>query len=63
MLKRYIGPADEVTVSINGQDFGIVHKGESIPVPDELANSVMWPEELWDDGETKPANNKTKGSA
>lgn len=60
MLKRYIGPADEVTVSINGQDYGIVHNGESIPVPDELANSVSWPENLWDDGETTPAKTSTK---
>ena len=59
MLKRYIGPADEVTVSINGQDFGIVHKGDSIPVPDELANSVAWSDVLWDDGEpAKKTNNK-----
>lgn len=48
MLKRYIGN-DEVTVTLAGQDFGTVSNGDSIPVPDELANSLAWPEGLWED--------------
>lgn len=48
MLKRYIGN-DEVTVTLAGQDFGTVNTGDSIPVPDELANSLSWPESLWED--------------
>lgn len=49
MLKRYIGPIDEVSVIIAGQDFGLVKTGQAIPVPDEIANSVSWGDANWED--------------
>jgi hypothetical protein len=62
MLKRYIGSADEVTVSIMGQDYGIVKKGDSIPVPDDIANAVSWAEENWEDGTPVKDTSKGKGT-
>jgi len=49
MLKRYVGSADEVEVVVAGVSFGLVNNGDAIPVPDELANSVSWPEDNWED--------------
>jgi len=48
MLKRYIGE-HEVTVTLMGQDFGTVSNGDAIPVPDDLAKALSWPESLWED--------------
>ena len=50
MLKTYIGPHSPARVVVGGEDFGFVEYGESIAVDDELANSVAWPEEHWQDG-------------
>jgi hypothetical protein len=50
MLKRYIGRESPARIVIAGKDFGTVETGESIPVPDDLANSVAWPEANWADG-------------
>ena len=63
MLKRYIGHQTPVSVVIGGEDFGFVETGEAIAVPDDLANSVIWPEENWEDGAAKastPAKAETK---
>ena len=63
MLKRYIGHQSPVSVVIGGEDFGYVETGEAIAVPDDLANSVVWPEENWEDGAAKastPAKADTK---
>ena len=49
MLKRYIGPDDEVRVVVAGTEIGFVKRGEAIAVSDEMAASVVWPEELWSD--------------
>ena len=64
MLKQYIGPHDEVKVVIAGNEIGIVKQGESISVPDELAESVGWAETLWQDFKPAPAvrNSKSEGS-
>ena len=53
-LKRYIGPHDSVTVSVAGNDFGMVEHGSSLAVPDELAESVAWPEDHWEDVTEEP---------
>lgn len=50
MLKRYVGPHDEVRVVVAGTELGFVKQGESIAVPDEVAASTEWPSELWQDG-------------
>lgn len=57
MLKTYIGDLSPVSVVVGGQDFGAVETGDSIVVPDDLANSVAWPEANWADG---PAKKDTK---
>lgn len=49
MLKRYIGSFPEVTVTIAGNDYGLAKTGEAIPVPDDIAASVSWSEENWED--------------
>jgi len=54
MLKRYIGHQSPVSVVVGGQDFGYVETGDQIVVPDDLADSVTWPEENWADGDSKP---------
>lgn len=54
MLKRYIGHQSPVSVVVGGEDFGYVETGDSIVVPDDLANSVSWPEENWAAGAAKP---------
>jgi hypothetical protein len=54
MLKRYIGHQSPVSVVLGGEDFGYVETGDSIAVPDDLANSLSWPEENWEAGAAKP---------
>jgi hypothetical protein len=61
MLKRYIGHQSPVSIVLNGEDFGYVETGDSIAVPDELANSLSWPEDNWADGAAK-AKAKPKAS-
>lgn len=53
MLKLYIGHQSPVSVILGGEDFGYVETGDSIVVPDDLANSLSWPEENWADGAAK----------
>jgi hypothetical protein len=49
-LKRYIGPEDEVRLVVAGNEIGVVSQGGSIVVPDDVAESVGWAEEFWEDG-------------
>lgn len=49
MLKRYIGLVPEVTVTIQGNDYGVIRTGESLSVPDEVAENAAWPESNWED--------------
>lgn len=49
MLKQYIGPYDEVRVVVAGIEVGRVKQGESLAIPDEVADSVTWPDTLWQD--------------
>jgi hypothetical protein len=49
MLKRYIGDVSPATIYVGGQDFGTVETGDSIAIPDDLAESVAWAEENWED--------------
>ncbi|MGH7239682.1 MAG: hypothetical protein ACREHG_06405 [Candidatus Saccharimonadales bacterium] len=56
MLKRYIGNISPAKIRIAGQDFGVVETGDAIVVPDELANSVAWPEYNWQDGAPNKVN-------
>lgn len=58
MLKRYIGPIDEVSVTIAGQDYGVVKSGDAIPIPDDVADSVSWPESNWEDVKSKSRSKK-----
>jgi len=60
MLKRYVGQFSPVTVVIAGEDFGLVETGDTIVVPDDLANSVAWAEENWADG--TPAKDNSEES-
>jgi hypothetical protein len=53
MLKRYIGHQSPVSVVLGGEDFGYVETGDSIAVPDDLANTLSWPEDNWADGAAK----------
>lgn len=62
MLKRYIGPFSPVTVVIAGQDFGMVETGDSLAVPDDLANSVAWPETNWADDAPAQENSAAEES-
>ena len=59
MLKRYIGPFDEVSVTVAGTEIGIVKRDEAIAIPDDLANSFEWAPELWADG--APVDQSPKG--
>jgi hypothetical protein len=59
MLKRYIGHQSPVSIVLNGEDFGYVETGDSVAVPDDLANSLSWPEANWEDGAAKSS---TKGT-
>jgi hypothetical protein len=54
-LLKYLGPFDEVRVSVAGQEVGIVAKGDKLSVPDELAGQSEWQPESWElMSETKP---------
>lgn len=57
MLKRYVGPYPEVSVSVAGNDFGTVKNGEALVIPDELAESVGWSEH-WEDVKATKKNLK-----
>ena len=60
MLKRYVGPYDEVQVYVAGNELGVVKKGEAIAVPDDVATLAEWPADHWQDGEpARPATSKT----
>jgi len=59
MLKRYVGRVSPARIVIGGRDFGTVETGDSIVVPDDLANSVAWPEGNWADG--APKKSKEEG--
>lgn len=66
MQKRFIGPANPGPggedeghdVLVAGHQLGTVRTGEVLEVPDELAETVAWPESLWED--VKPSGKKTK---
>jgi hypothetical protein len=58
MLKRYIGPNDEVRVVVAGTEIGVVKKGDAIAISEELAKSVEWSEDLWADDAPKPEAKK-----
>jgi hypothetical protein len=58
MLKRYIGPDDEVRVVVAGTEIGVVKKGEAIAISDDVANTVVWPDELWSDDKPKKDGSK-----
>lgn len=47
-LMKYLGPFDEVRVSVAGQEVGVVAKGDFISVPDELEGQSEWQEEHWE---------------
>lgn len=49
-LKRYIGPYESVRLMVAGHEIGIVEKGGSIVVPDELAELTEWQSDCWADG-------------
>lgn len=46
-LLKYLGPFDEVRVSVAGQEIGIVAKGQQISVPDEFEGQSEWQTENW----------------
>lgn len=52
--KRYIGPAEAVTVVAAGYPLGHVKKGDVLEVPDDLAALVAWPETLWQNADDEP---------
>ena len=65
MLKRYINEdVSPAQIRIAGQDFGTVETGDAIVVPNDLANSVAWPEGNWEDvtEDKTDNNNKDNGS-
>lgn len=62
MLKRYMGRVSPARIVIAGQEFGVVETGDAIVVPDDVANSVDWPEENWA-ADNAPANGGTDGGA
>ncbi|HYS43634.1 MAG TPA: hypothetical protein VEM32_06600 [Geobacteraceae bacterium] len=47
-LKRYNGPEASVILSVAGHEIGTCAQGESIVIPDELADMVEWPG-YWED--------------
>lgn len=60
MLMRYVGPLEEARISVAGNDFGTIKRGEAIVVPDELANSVEWSEHWENVKATKKAAKDAK---
>jgi hypothetical protein len=63
MLMRYVGPDEAVRVVVAGTEIGVVKQGESIVVPDEIAESTVWPDTLWQDGTEKKTASKKSTSA
>jgi hypothetical protein len=59
-LKKYVGPQEAVKLTVAGVEFGVVEKGGSVAVPDELANSVGWSADLWEDGAKAPARPESR---
>jgi len=60
-LKRYKGHfAEGVELRVMGESFGTLKPGESVAVPDELAEQVTWPEDVWEDVAEKAAKSKSK---
>jgi hypothetical protein len=62
MLKRYMGEISPAKIRIAGQDFGVVETGDAIVVPDDLANSVAWPEANWTDGAPSKDDDKKENN-
>lgn len=58
MLKRYIGPFKRVHVPALGPELSSIELGESVYVPDELAESLGWPEDSWEDVKSTVKENK-----
>lgn len=63
MLKTYIGPRRSVRIVIAGEDYGCAEQGQAIVVPDDVANSVAWPEGNWRDGAPDKANQPDNNDA
>jgi hypothetical protein len=62
MLKRYIGHQSPVEVVIGGENFGTVETGDQIVVPDDLADSISWSEDNWEDGAAKASTTDNKSN-
>lgn len=60
MLKRYVGSISPAKIRVAGHDFGVVEYGDAIVVPDDLVNSVAWPEANWADGATPKKDDPSK---
>ena len=61
-LKKYVGQHYEgIELVVHGESFGYLKPGESVVVPDELADTVAWPDELWEDETKKPKAAEKKG--
>ena len=61
-LKRYIGPLESVRLQVAGHEIGIVKQGDSIVVPDELAELTEWQADLWADGAPVAAAKSAKSA-
>jgi len=57
-LFKYLGPHDEVSVRVAGNDIGTVERDSSIAVPDELADLTEWPDENWERADKPKAKPK-----
>ena len=53
MLKRYIGP-DPAEIVVNGKSYGEIEPGDSLAVPDDVANAAKWSPKLWEDVVSSP---------
>jgi hypothetical protein len=47
---------------VAGHEIGIVDKGDSVVIPDEIAGLVEWSDELWADGPLVPVKNTRAGN-
>ena len=47
MLKKYKGTPDIILV-VGNENYGVVREGESVAIPDEIATSVGWSPDLWE---------------
>ena len=60
-LKRYKGHFGEgVEVVIMGESYGHLKPGDSVVVPDEIAEQVAWPEDIWEDAKPPAKEKKSK---